>query len=304
MKLSVITPVFNGERFLAETIESVLRCCREIEFEYLVIDDGSTDSTSKILETFKDKILIINKPNSGQADSINEGLSLAKGEYGIIVNADDPLVSEKLFDLSFKEFDDNDLIVCYPDWEVISSEGKTIKRIKTKDYSKKILIGHLQCLPGPGAVFRIACARRVNGWNRNFKYVADYDFWIRLSEIGKFKRIPQNLAAWRMHEDSTSISQKNFSMALERIRVIEELPFLNELSPKLRNKALASAYYQAAVLSYFDPTIPGKEWFKKSLFLDSTIVLRNKPTRTLFLLLFPWSAWLAKYVSKKFRHLN
>jgi len=60
-KLTVITAVYNGAEYIEETIESVLKYCREIDFEYIVLNDGSTDGTLEILSKFADKIRIVNK---------------------------------------------------------------------------------------------------------------------------------------------------------------------------------------------------------------------------------------------------
>ena len=292
MKFSIITPVYNGEKYLRETIESVLINCHGFDFEYFIVNDGSTDGTSKILNDYKNEVIIINKTNSGQADSINEALRRATGQFAIIVNADDPLITSSLFDMALTAFQTskgNKLIVCYPDWSVISESGKVVKRVKTKEYSQVELIGNLNCLPGPGAIFRLDAAKKINGWDRKYKYVGDYDFWIRLSVLGHFQRIPFNLAVWRTHDNSTSISQKNFNMALERIKVIQDFPYKNNIESRLARKARASSFYEAAVLSYFDPQIPGRKWFLKSFLLRPSIVLRKSPIRSIYLLLHPYS---------------
>lgn len=292
MKLSVITPVYNGEKYIRETIESVLETCAGFNFEYLIVNDGSTDGTSQILLDYEEQVFVLNKNNSGQADAINEAIQRATGDLGIIVNADDPLVTPLLFKMALSTFEvakEKEVIVCYPDWSVISEYGKIVRRVKTKDYSQNELIGNLNCLPGPGAIFKLEYAKKINGWDRKYKFVADYDFWIRLSVFGEFQRIPDNLAVWRSHENSISISQKNLNMALERIKVIEEFPYKNNIESKLMRKAKASSFYEAAVLSYFDLSIPGRKWFLKSLSIDPTIILRKSPIRSIYLLLHPYS---------------
>ena len=97
-KLSVITAVYNGSKYIEETIESVLQNCAEIDFEYIVLNDGSTDNTLELLEKYKSKIRIINKENSGESDSISIGFREAAGDLLLVVSADDPLLSKKLFE--------------------------------------------------------------------------------------------------------------------------------------------------------------------------------------------------------------
>jgi hypothetical protein len=172
---------------------------------------------------------------------------------------------------------------------MISESGNKLQNKKTKEYSKKRLFGDFNCLPGPGAVFRLDVAKAISGWNRNYRYVADYDFWLRLSMHGEFKRIPLTLAKWRFHNDSTSVSQKNMAMALERIKVIEDFPFQNQISHALMRRASASSYFQAAILSFFDPTIPGRKWFFQSISIQPLILFRKSPIRSIYLLLHPYS---------------
>jgi glycosyltransferase involved in cell wall biosynthesis len=98
--VTVVTAVYNGEDYIEETILSVLSAARNIEFEYIVVNDGSTDSTLRILEKFKGQIKIIDKANSGESESVTIAFGEALGEYLIVVRADDPLPSEKLFEKS------------------------------------------------------------------------------------------------------------------------------------------------------------------------------------------------------------
>ena len=131
-----MTPVFNGEKYLRETIDSVLFNIDFMNTEYIVVDDGSTDRTAEILRDYQDKIRVISKVNQGQAKAINEGLKLAKGEFALIVNADDPLVSKKLFSISHEIFrTDPSIVVTYPNWTVINQSGNFIKCVQPKEYS-------------------------------------------------------------------------------------------------------------------------------------------------------------------------
>lgn len=91
MKISVIIPVYNGEKTIKKCIDSVLAQTYE-DIEIIVVNDGSTDSTAEILSTFRDKIKVINQPNMGQGAARNAGIAAAAGEYLGFVDADDTIL--------------------------------------------------------------------------------------------------------------------------------------------------------------------------------------------------------------------
>lgn len=297
--LTVITPVFNDSTHISETVKSVLKACEGISFEYLVIDDGSTDSTPEALLEFKESIRYHRKVNGGQASAINLGFQLAKGKYCVIVNSDDPIPSSGLFNKSVTVLENESEIVCtYPDWSIIDNQGAVLKDIEVLDYSIEEMYGNFNCLVGPGGVFRKDLARLVAGWDVTFKYVPDYDFWLKIAQYGKFKRIPQNLAFWRQHPDSISVKSKNINMAHERIRVIEKHQYKFSDDSKLNHRALANAYFSAATLSYFDSSIPGRSWAVKSIKIYPKIVFEKRFFLWCFLLFLPASRVALKIMER------
>ena len=115
-KLSVITAVYNGSDYIEETVNSVLKCCSGIDFEYIVLNDGSTDTTLEILKKYENKIRIIDKSNSGESESVSIGFKEANGDLLLVVSADDPLFTEKLFTSIFEQFNQSDnLMAVYPE---------------------------------------------------------------------------------------------------------------------------------------------------------------------------------------------
>ena len=288
---TVITPVYNGDKYIRETLNSVLKFADKFQFEYLVVNDGSTDSTSTILQEYKDKIRIINQNNSGESSAVNQGIQKANGKYILVVSADDPLISSQLFTEAFNEMENNPkLAAVYPDWQIIDSQGKTIRTVIVNEYDADLLIGRNKTLPGPGAVFRKDLALRLNGRSTNWKYVGDFDFWLRLSLLGDFKRIPKVLAQWRGHENSASIKFRNLSMANERIDVISRFLMDNpSLQLKYKKKALGNAYYLAARLAFFDVEVEGRKLLIRSFLIRKRWVESANLHEVLYLLFLPWS---------------
>lgn len=298
-QLTVITTVFNGEDYLESTINSVLECIKGISAEYLIINDGSTDGTKNILKKFSNVIRVIDQENIGESASVTKGFNLANGEYVMVLSADDPLFTSEIFHNVFEQFnEDKNLVAVYPDWNLIDKDGKIIKKIYVPDFTEKLLIGRFRTLPGPGVIIRKDAALKIGGRRSKWVYVGDYDFWLRLSQMGEIRHRPKVLAQWREHPNSTSVKKKNMAMATERIKVIEEFVDEFNIRGKLRRMALGNAYYMAARLSYFDPSIPGKKWFIQSVKHRKGIPEESNIIHILFLLTFPLSFKISKLFRK------
>jgi len=305
---TVITAVYNGEQYIRETLESVLKCTSNINAEVLVIDDGSTDQTANILNAFGSQIRVITQKNSGEANAVNRGIKEAGAQYSLVVSADDPLISKELFELGLKIFAESpSTVVVYPDWQMIDPQGFVLETKKCVEYSFEVLLGEFNCIPGPGAMFRTDVAREIAGRNSIYKFVSDYDFWLRMASHGKFTRIPRVLAQWRQHPDSTSIGQRGNAMALERIAVIKN--YLTEYpQPKaLSRQALSAAYYNAAILAFFNPELPGRTWMLKGLATKRGWIKSARPRIVVYLLLLPISRYLYRFldligIASRLRH--
>lgn len=145
VKVSVIIPVYNGEKYIEECLNSVLNQTLE-DIEIIVINDGSKDNTQAILELYgnkySDKIKVISKQNEGQGKARNIGIDLAKGEFITFVDSDDTIdcnMLQKLYDKA--KTDEADLIIC--DYYEIIKENKIIKKAiiqKTGDLKKDYIV--------------------------------------------------------------------------------------------------------------------------------------------------------------------
>jgi glycosyltransferase involved in cell wall biosynthesis len=302
INFSIITPVYNCDEFIRETVESVLLYAPAADFEYIVVNDGSTDSTLEILEEFRSEIKIISQSNSGEASAVNSALKIASGRFSLVVSGDDPLNSSELFSEALRIFDQRpSLVAVYPDWQIIDHGGDVQKLVVTKDYSFEAMLGLNICIPGPGAIFRTNAALKIQGRNPHLRFGSDFDFWLRISRLGDFQRIPKNLAQWRLHHGSTSVKDRGLEMAHERIAIINEFVLSSEISTALERKALGNAYYSAAILRYFSKNIPYRFYLYKAFRIRRRWVESARFHEVVYLLFLPTSEYIWHLVKKRLK---
>jgi glycosyltransferase involved in cell wall biosynthesis len=291
--LSIITPVYNGEKYIAETIDSVLNAKIEISFEYLVLNDGSLDSTLSILKGYGNKIKLFTHENIGESATFNFGLQKARGKYLLVLNADDPLLNGELINRAIEVLELNSNVVAlYPDWKIIDENGIILKTNILPEYSDEIMIGQNVCLPGPGVIFRRNAAIEIGGRSTKWKFVGDYDFWLRLSRLGKIQKLPEVMAQWRSSSSSTSILNRGENMAMERIEVMEEFLGKNQNLGHLDRMARGNAYYVAARLAFFDPNVKGRYLLLKAFRIRRNLPEQARIREVLFILLTPLSTYV------------
>ncbi len=183
---SVITVVFNGEKYIEECIKSVLSQ-KNKNFEYIVIDGGSTDRTNDIIKKYKKKINIyISKKDKGIYDAFNIGMSYAKGKYICIVNSDDKLTKNALsiiskYDLKYPKIDFIFGSV-RKHWGILY--GYKPHKIK---YSWGIYSSH-----STGFFLSNKAAKKVGKYNLKYKYHADYDYFYRMIVKKKLTGVATN----------------------------------------------------------------------------------------------------------------
>jgi glycosyltransferase involved in cell wall biosynthesis len=248
--VSIITAAYNAAPYLEETIESVLSQDYAL-IEYLVLDDGSTDETPEIIARYRDRVWSRRHENMGETNTVNMGFELAQGELIGVVSADDPLLPGIVTGM-VEQFESNpDVIVIYPDWDMIDDKGDLIQHITTYDYSYRDMVRWHHCMPGPGTFFRRPIVKELGGRDPAFRYAGDLDFWFRAGLLGPFKRLPRTLARYRWHAGSTTLGQQGKAMAREHIHMTEKL-FARQDLPleirRIRREAYSSAHWIAGVV--------------------------------------------------------
>jgi glycosyltransferase involved in cell wall biosynthesis len=248
--LSVVTPVFNGAEWIGETIESVL-AQEGVAIEHIVLDDGSTDATSKVLARFAGRIRHERHANMGESRTVNRGVALASHALVAVVNADDPVLPGWAAAMTEAMAGDAGLAAAYPDWRRIDAEGRTLAVVRTVEFSLEVAFGQHYCIPGPGAVLRPAMLAGEPVRDPARGTSADFDLWLRLALRGPIRRVPRVLATWRQHAGGTSSAGRSRAMAEDKIGTARAFLARPDLPPDIRRMAgqgLSAAYLNAAML--------------------------------------------------------
>lgn len=246
--VSIITPVYNQERYVEETIKSVLSQTYS-PIEYIVINDGSTDASLSIIERYRDKVTVIDQPNRGQAATLNRGWSQSTGEFIGYLSSDDVLAPDCIERLVAVLLADDDVVCAYPDCDLISSESTVLKRSVCRPFSIEELVIGQECYIGPGALWRAAAHRQIGGWKPILRLAPDREYWMRLSKLGQFYFLRKTLAGYRLHPESISYKEVSETVSREYLTVLDEY-FAAGGAPHditaRRSEAYANAYWLIA----------------------------------------------------------
>ena len=224
--------VYNGERFLKEAIDSII-AQTFTDFEFIIINDGSTDRTGAILKTYADpRLKIIERENRGLISSLNEAINSAEGEYLARTDADDTALPERLARQA-KFLDEHPPVGLVGSWaEAVDENGKILKIYDFPPADNKHIRSYLlrhNAFIHPSVMFR----RKLISQNpyRNFTHIEDYELWTRLLQKCEGANIPEPLIKYRVLESSiTRINRKKIIMrgffvrALVFLRLFLHLP--------------------------------------------------------------------------------
>jgi glycosyltransferase involved in cell wall biosynthesis len=221
-KVSIVVPAYNADAYIAETIDSLLAQDYP-DLEIVAVDDGSTDNTGAILTRYADRIKLHHQANAGQSAAMAAGWDLTDGSFIGYLSADDRLKPAAVR-RCVEELDARpDVVLVYPDFDVIDESSRLLLTVKPPDFSRRALYGELHCLPGPGAIFRRSAYQKAGPWRTDLRQIPDLDFFLRMALEGDFYHLPEVLAEFRMHAQSTTYRAVAFARGEEPLSMIETL---------------------------------------------------------------------------------
>ncbi len=231
MKLSVIMSVYNGERYLASAIDSIIAQTFR-EFEFLIVDDGSTDGTAQLLSAYAQKDsrikVVTHRENLGLTASLNELLQEVQGEYLARMDADDISLPER-FARQVAWLDSHpECGVLGTSYWLINPAGH--RRLVCRFENDHDFLCWYLCfqnpLAHPSVMGRTALFRSVGGYRSAYRYGQDFDLWWRLSRVARLGCLPEPLLELRQHPSCVSLTHKQDQMQAKRNILLEMLPGL------------------------------------------------------------------------------
>jgi len=260
--VSVVIPTFNRSHYLKAAIQSVLRQTYQ-DFEIIVVDDGSTDDTRKVVSSFGSRVLYFHQSNHGSPQARNVGLRLAKGKYLALLDCDDLFSTDRLVRGVEVLNQMPQIALVHGEVEAIDSEGKLIPKETAyirKFYQKerKDGSGYLRILKGnamfPSTIlFRRECLNHAGFFNPAFAPREDYDWYLRLAlEHQVYLLESPPVALYRKHKINQSSRYDSKAIARVYVAILQQqLTFISERltpsplsSPPFRGRGKGEGEYQ------------------------------------------------------------
>lgn len=218
MKFSIITANYNGEKFLEETLQSILQQKDAgVDLELIVVDGMSTDGSRQILTKYASEIThLLVEPDTGPANAINKGFALASGDVVAWLNADDLYCPGALARVQEVFAAHAGVALCFGRCPIIDKNGTEIRAFITRfkewffPISSQFTFQCINYISQPALFFRRAAMTHAGNLREDMVAAWDYDFMLRLWHVGTGVVIPgEPIAAFRWHEQS--ISGQNYA---------------------------------------------------------------------------------------------
>jgi glycosyltransferase involved in cell wall biosynthesis len=227
-EISVVMPVYNAEKYLSKTIESILNQTH-IDFELLILNDKSTDNSLEIIKQYQaidSRVILIDKEiNVGPANLRNEGFRLSKGTFIALMDADDIALPNR-FEKQITILKSNPEIgVCGTWFTFFGTKKNKVIRHSEKHDAIKVSFLHSCGIGNPTVILR---KEALNGleFNNDYVPVEDYDLWSRLLPKTQFYNIPESLLNYRQHDSNISKTKiDNVNRSIRKVKINQMAEF-------------------------------------------------------------------------------
>lgn len=221
--VSVVLPVFNGEKFLDEAITSI-RNQTFSHFEFIIINDGSTDQSIEIIKRHAasdPRIVVVDRENKGLVATLNEGVRLASSDLIARMDADDIAEPDRLM-VQYEFMEKNAKVVAAGTaYLLVDERGNPIRKFfpaTTNSALQQQALQRATPICHPTAIFRKSAFQLIGGYQSNAMLAEDLDLWLRMGEVGDLANVKKILLKYRQHSGSISESKQ-----LKQLEVIDSV---------------------------------------------------------------------------------
>ncbi len=212
-KISVIIPTYNRATFLPDALESLLRQTRLAD-EIIVVNDGSTDETARVLADYAPTVTTIHIPNGGRSHARNVGMEAASGDWIALLDDDDRLPADSLELRALFLERHPEAGVVYGDTRKVDADGGPQRQSPQSNPTRPsgnvfAIIACDNLAPLHAHLFRRSLLASSGGFDESLSIGEDWDFWVRLAAITPFVYVPAVVAEYRMHPGMTSRQDRN-----------------------------------------------------------------------------------------------
>lgn len=204
--VSIITAVYNGEKYLEETILSVIDQSYD-NIEYIIMDGGSTDGTLDIIKKYDQVVdYWLSEPDNGEYDALNKGIEVSSGSIITSLNSDDSYYSKDTIEQVVNEFLNNKkLYWVHGNFDVVDDDTNITYPYKVPRYNWKLLLYADFCyVLEATSFFKKELFSKIGKYDYSYKYTADYDFFLRIGDGYKNMKLNYPIVKFRFHGDRLS----------------------------------------------------------------------------------------------------
>lgn len=202
--VSIVTPSLGQGRFIEGAIQSVLDQDYP-NIEHIVVDGGSTDETLDVLRAHP-QVTWVSEPDRGQADAVNKGFRMARGEIFGWLNADDAYLPGAV-STAVAALRRTGAGLVHGGWRQIDESGATIRDIAPVAYDHDAELNDRNAVCQPGALFTREAFEAVSGLDPSYRYAMDYELWLKLGARFPVTHVDAILGAYRLHPASKTVAE-------------------------------------------------------------------------------------------------
>lgn len=295
--ISIITPSFNQKIFIEQTIISVQRQ-KYPKYEHIIVDGGSTDGTISILKRYDKTIKWVSEPDKGQADAINKGMRMAKGEILAYINSDDTYEDGALLAVGEYFYQNPRVKFVYGKGKYIDKNGRYLEDYPNAVVDKRTLFYECNVCQ-PTSFWRRDLWEQVGEFDPSRQMVMDYEYWMRVQKIYKMKFLNSYLANYRLHTDSKTVSKRKY--------VYKEAIAVSARHYKRVSYNWIVGYMYVSILDDLEKMGMGKRWWSVGVAMIWSSLLylwynQEVPERRVLKIYLSWIKQELSHLKQKLKH--